>query len=147
MADIRLAKNFLLCEFTASAIADKRGINNVPDGHALHNLRKLAEALQVVRNSLKNPMFISSGYRCDALNKAVGGSATSAHLTGNAADFICPKFGSPKDVIRHILTLSLPFDQLIYEGTWVHFGLFSNSGQQREQVLTYKNGLYIKGLL
>ena len=83
---MQLTKNFSLAELTASQIAERKGINNVPEGTALDNLKRLAELLQECRDLLAVPIYINSGYRCLALNQAVGSSSTSQHLKGCAAD-------------------------------------------------------------
>ena len=79
---------------------------------------------------------INSGYRCDALNKKIGGSTTSAHSFGLAADFVCSDFGSPLAICRKIVASNITFDQLIWEGTWAHIGLAAEGVKPRMQVLT-----------
>ena len=87
---------------------------------------------------------VSSGYRSRALNRAVGGSRTSAHLRGQAIDFNCFGFGAPLEVCRLIANSSLPFDQLIEEGSWCHI---SFDPRLQRQVLTRRpNGDYALGL-
>lgn len=146
--DLRLSPHFLLSEFTRSATAESRGIENRPGPEHYANLRQLAAALERVRSVLgDNPIIISSGYRSPALNRAVGGSATSDHANGLAADFTCPGFGSVQAVCEAIIAAGIPFDQLIYEQgntEWVHLGI----GQQmRRQALSWspKAG-YVKGI-
>jgi zinc D-Ala-D-Ala carboxypeptidase len=67
------------------------------------------------------------------VNRAVGGSAISAHCNGDADDFIVPEFGTPQQVAKRIRDAGIPFDQLIFEGTWVHI---SFARAMRGQVLT-----------
>jgi putative chitinase len=87
---------------------------------------------------------VSSGYRGRALNRAVGGSRTSAHLSGHAVDFNCYGFGDPLAVCRAIAGSDLAFDQLIEEGSWVHI---SFDPRMRRQVLTHRpDGGYRLGL-
>lgn len=82
-----LSKNFTLEELTRSNTAHRLGIMNEPVGDALVNLRRLAtELLQPVREAWGRPIIVSSGYRCDALNRAVGGVKNSDHIYGCAAD-------------------------------------------------------------
>lgn len=82
-----LSKNFSLAELTKSATATRKGIDNTPDAKITERLRRLAtEVLQPLRDAFGEPIVVSSGYRCPALNKAVGGSATSQHMQGTAAD-------------------------------------------------------------
>jgi len=134
---MRLSPNFFLSELTTSEMAERRGIDNQPDAMALANLFKVAALLEEVRALLGNkPISPSSGYRAPALNKAVGGSDTSDHMTGEAVDFRCPSFGNPADVARAIAASGVKFGQLIFEGTWVHISLPNRAKNQ--EVLTAK---------
>jgi hypothetical protein len=132
--------NFALDEFTASQEATRHNINNTPSAKVVENLRMLATLLEQVRELLgSNSIRISSGYRCLALNQHIGSSHTSAHIFGYAADFTCPSFGSPITVAKKIAESNLKFDQLIYEGTWIHI---SCDPKNRRQLLTatFKGG-------
>jgi len=154
MSGMYITRNFSYEELTASQEAVRRGIfNEVPD-ELWGNLHFLAEQLQIVRAILDNKtILVSSGYRCPELNKAIGGAKDSAHMKCLAADFTCPRFGTPYQIIETIVRASgFEFDQLIHEfGRWVHIG-FSES-TPRKQVLTAvrdpeRNATrYIPGLL
>lgn len=136
-----LTAHFTLEELTASDTARRRGIDNTPAAAVRANLHRTAETLERVRDLLGGrPVIVTSGYRAAALNRAVGGVPNSAHLSGLAADFICPKFGAPLDICRAISASSIEFDQLIQEGTWVHIGLAANGAKSRRQVLTASFG-------
>ncbi len=103
--------------------------------------------LERVRACLGFPMKILSGYRCDALNEAIGGVRNSQHVTGEACDFICPEFGTPRDVCLFLSQWMrvLGIDQLIYEGKWVHV---SFTGMPRHMALTWKiDGGYQPGIV
>ena len=128
-----LSEHFTLQELCASDVALRKGIDNTPPADIVANLTELAVILERVRELLGVPMHINSGYRSPKLNSVVGGSTTSAHMTGQAADFIAPQFGTPKEIAIEIAASDIPFDQLIMEGTWVHFGI---RGDMRRQVLT-----------
>ena len=117
---MKLSEYFTLSELTASQTAARRGINNVPNGAHLDALKQTAAAMDKVRKLLGAPVIVSSGYRSPALNKAVGGSSSSAHCRGEAVDFTAPSFGTPREVCKAIINSGIVFDQLIYEGTWVH---------------------------
>lgn len=130
---MNLSKHFTLAELTHSDMAARRGIDNTPTGHALENLKRLAATLEEIRQLLGVPVVVSSGYRSPSVNKAVGGSTVSAHCDGLAADFIAPGFGTPQEVARAIRDSGIKFDQLIFEGTWVHVSV---SPKMRRQVLT-----------
>jgi hypothetical protein len=149
----RLSPHFTLAELTVSNAGVRAGLRNVPVGTALENLRRLAEALERVRALLFNaPILISSGYRSPAINSLIGGSLSSAHMRGLAADFIAPKYGRPKAIAEAIRDSEIPFDQLIFEGTWVHFAIAEAGAQPRRDVLTAQfrgagqKTLYLKGI-
>lgn len=142
---IMLSPHFSLDELLVSETGARLGINNIPPAKLMPNLENTALKLEAIRALLGNKgVVVVSGYRCPALNKAVKGSNTSAHMTGEAADFICPKYGSPLDICKAIANSSLIYDQLIYEfGSWVHVGF---SATPRKQILTIdkygtRNGL------
>jgi zinc D-Ala-D-Ala carboxypeptidase len=134
---MQLTEHFSLAELTASATAAQQGIDNTPSAVIVKNLTRTAQILERVRVLLGSvPMRVSSGYRCPALNAAVGGVRDSAHLNGLAADFVCPGFGTPLQICRRLESLGVDFDQLIQEGTWVHIGLATDGVKPRRQVLT-----------
>jgi len=144
---MNLTPHFTLEELTASQTALRRGIDNTPTPRVVANLTRVAKLLEQVRKAVGGPVTVSSGYRSRDLNKAVGGAAGSAHVEGLAADILAPGW-TPLKLAQTIRAASIEFDQLIYEGTWVHIGL-SNS-PLRGEVLTahFDNGSvsYSKGL-
>jgi len=111
----------------------RKGLDNTPPTDAVANLTELAGYLEAVRVLLGVPIHINSAYRSPKVNAAVGGSTTSAHMTGQAADFVAPSFGTPQEIAKAIEASDIQFDQVIAEGTWVHFGI---RGDMRRQVLT-----------
>jgi hypothetical protein len=125
--------HFSMSELTASDTAVRLGIDNTPSAEIVANLEVLAIGLEDVRDILGYPMRISSGYRCPKLNTVVKGSKTSAHMDGFAADFTCPAFGTPLEVVKAIERSPVMFDQCIQEGAWVHI---SFDPRERRQVLT-----------
>lgn len=136
-----LTPHFTLEEFTASQTASRMGISNVPTGPEYDNVKRCAETMEQVRTLLGNkPILISSGYRSPQVNAAVGGSSTSAHMSGLACDFTCPGFGTPKEICLMLQPYmgQLKIDQLIYEyGDWVHLGL--SVGDARCMAMTIDN--------
>lgn len=86
--------------------------------------------LDPLRRHLGRSVEISSGFRSDAVNRAVGGSSTSRHLTGEAADLKVSGL-SPEAVAATILALGLPVDQVIDEGGWTHVGIALNRAMRR----------------
>lgn len=132
---MNLSPHFSLAELTGSQVATRQGIDNTPVPAIIANLTRLAMLLEQVRALVGAPITISSGYRSPALNKAVGGASNSAHVLGLAADISTNKL-APKALAMLIRQSGILFDQLIYEGTWVHIGL--SAGAPRRQVLTAK---------
>jgi zinc D-Ala-D-Ala carboxypeptidase len=120
--DVQLSANFLLSEMLDSATARKKVISNEPTPEVIENLRKLCnEGLEPIRSQV-GPIEINSGYRSPALNAAVRGSASSAHCFGLAAD-LDPVRCNWRQLMDAIIKSGVKFDQLIFEHTWVHFGL------------------------
>lgn len=137
---MKLTEHFTLDELIFSEFAARRGIDNQPSGAVLESLRMLANGLERVRAVLNVPIHISSGYRCGPLNLAIGGARNSAHVTGFAADFIAPKFGSPLEVCKQIAASAIDFDQLIHEGgRWVHIS-FAPTMRREVLTATFVNG-------
>jgi hypothetical protein len=119
--DQQLSPHFKLSEMLDSGTGRSKGISNEPTPEIVENLRKLCnEALEPIR-ALIGPMHVNSGYRADEINKAVGGSLTSAHSHGLAAD-IKPLKVSRKQMCDAITKAGLKLDQVICEPTWVHVG-------------------------
>jgi hypothetical protein len=115
---MRLSKHFTLAELTAT----NKPFDNVPTPEALYKLQALArwtlDPIRVRWGALR----VNSGYRSPEVNKACGGAATSAHLYGCAADVV-PVEASLDEVYTWIAASTVPFDQLIHEGSWLHIGI------------------------
>lgn len=133
---MRLGRNFTLDEMIRSDTARKKGYAEqyTPPDEVVENLRLLVEnVLQPARDKLNEAITVTSGYRCDRLNKAVGGAPTSQHRFGQAADLVASSNAKLFEALR-----STPFDQLIWEfgdadqPAWVHV---SYSERHRRQVL------------
>lgn len=146
---MQLSDNFTLEEFIASSTAARLGIDNTPTEQIIDNLKQIANLMEQVRVYLGHPIYIDSGYRCAALNQAVGGQPTSRHVQGLAADFKCPQYGSPLDVASYLSTCDLIYDQLILEfyspqgQGWTHLGLGQNP---RQQILTINSSGVFTGI-
>lgn len=121
---MKLSQNFSLDEFLISQTAERHGISMEPPPEVVENLRRLCvTVLQPLRNAVGASIHISSGYRPEELNTLIGGSATSQHRFGNAADFTVAGW-TPLAVAQLIVELELPYDQVIHEfGRWVHVGI------------------------
>ena len=126
---------FTINELIKSATAKQKGIKNIPSKEEEQNIIALINnILDPLRKAYRKPIIVTSGYRCKALNKAIGGAKTSQHQYGYAAD-IRSVFDS-KEENKKIFELakSLPFDQLIDEHNydWIHI---SYSPKNRRQIL------------
>jgi hypothetical protein len=144
-----LSENFTLDEFIFSQTAARLGIDNTPPPPVLANLKRLAQALEVVRAALGGaPILISSGYRSPALNKAVKGARNSAHVLGLAVDFTAPRFGTVLQTAKAAAASGVAFDQIIHEfGRWVHLAIPAQDQQARTETLTIQvAGVYVPGL-
>ena len=134
-----LSANFTLQEFAKSDMAAKKGIDNNPGEKEIKALEALCKnILQPLRDKLDKPVKVSSGYRCPALNQAVGGAPNSQHAKGEAADIFVPGM-SARDVFNIMRTMGIPFDQLILYPSFVHVS-YSVNREKRQQVL-YANGV------
>lgn len=138
-----MCKYFNYKEMCASSTAKRLGINNEPNGEIKCHLKELMEVLDLVREAWGSAIVVNSGYRCEELNKAVGGSRTSAHLTGYAVD-MHPVNGQNKKFHRFVeqflLERGIGFDQLIneYDYSWTHLGLKNKDGNQRRMSFSIK---------
>jgi hypothetical protein len=97
----------------------------------------------------KNPIVVTSWYRCPELNAAVGSKPTSQHIKGQAVDWICPSFGTPAQTALACREQAdfIEFDQLIFEHGWIHTSFTIPGIKPRNQVLTLlKGGTYAQGL-
>jgi hypothetical protein len=138
---MKLSPHFELSEFTISDTALRTGIANIPSPHVMANLKTLAEGLEQIRALLGQPIFITSGYRSPTLNRFIGGSQSSAHCLGFAADFKCPAFGKPVDIVAKIKDSGIKYDELFNEGnTWVHFSVAPQMRQKTLHVLFDNKG-------
>ncbi len=133
-------KYFTVAEFVRSEMADRRGIDNKLPKELLPNVKALVDnVLDPLREAYGKPVTVTSGYRCSALNKAVGGSATSQHMVGQAADVTAGSRKENKRLFYLIQELGLDFDQEIWEKgnsegpDWVHVSY--REGNNRKQVL------------
>jgi len=129
-----------------SATAKRQGIDNKPNAVELARIEDTARRMGRIRSLLGNrPVQVTSWFRCEALNAAVGGVPDSAHRLGYAVDFVCPSYGTPLNIARRLVAARVAFDQLIYEyGRWVHV---SFDPQMRGEVLTAMPSGYARGLV
>jgi hypothetical protein len=144
---------FTLDEFLVSQTAIRHGIDMTPPPEVEANIERLIkEILHPLREALDSPIMINSGYRPEDLNSLIGGSKTSAHRFGCAAD-VRSNRASALDLCNLVVELDLLFDQVIHEfGSWMHVGIRWDDRPPRKQTLTayrnfngktaYQGGLY-----
>lgn len=152
---MNLTDHFTLEELSQSDTAVRMGIDNAPPPDVVPHLVVLAQGLEEVREALGGkPLHVNSGFRGEALErelcardfyrwcKAHGKQAVTAwgeyfarkgHPKGYCADFTCPSFGTPVEIVRKIKAAGIKVDQLIEEGTWVHI---SFDPRMRGQIMT-----------
>ena len=107
---MQLSKNFHLFELIVSQTAARAGLDNRPNMQAQKNLDRLCDTvLQPLRDAIGKPIIVTSGYRSPEVNRRVGGSSTSAHCYGCAADIHVPGMSS-LELMRKIHGLKLPVD-------------------------------------
>jgi len=136
---MNLSEHFTLEELVFSEVALRKGLDNVPSmtqtvclGNLCHSLLEPARALLGV------PLRIHSGYRSPAVNEAVGGAVTSAHIDGRAADFV-PIDLPLLNAFHALRTSPLPYDQIIQEcgpSGWIHMAVALPGNSPRREALT-----------
>lgn len=146
MKRIKLTDHFYLHEFTRSQTAARYGISNVPTENAMDNIIALCQnVLEPIRTNFNAPVSISSGYRAPKLNRKIGGSSTSQHMIGEAADFSVHgkelndvfnwiAFGMKTDDGEQCIEPRpvVEFDQVIFEfGRWIHVSYKRNEPNRR----------------
>lgn len=116
-------KYFTIEELTRSTTARLRGIDNTPSQQVIDNLNALVDnLLDPLREAWGKPLHVNSGYRCRALNKAVGGVPASQHMRGEAADITAGSKDANRELYSLLKRLNLPVDQAINEKdfSWIH---------------------------
>jgi len=149
---MNLSKHLTLGEAIRSETAKRLGIDNSPTPEHLENLQAIAEAIfEPCRTFVGRPLAVTSGYRSQALNKAIkGASPTSDHCRGAALDLDCDVFGgSNRDLFFFILD-NLEFGQLIWEfggepdsstetnPDWVHCSYYLDRPNKKQVLQAYK---------
>ena len=122
---MKLTDHFTLSELVRSPTAQERGIVNTLPIQYLQNLKTLCVSiLEPLRKHHGAPVIVTSGYRCPALNRAVGGATRSYHLQGRAADII-PAKGNRRQILNEWYSFlkTLHPKELIHEGTWLHVAI------------------------
>lgn len=142
----KLTEHFTLEELTVSPTAKKLGIPNTPTAAHIENMKYCCEKiLEPVRAHFGKPVQINSSYRAPAVNKAVGGSATSQHVNGQAIDFEIP--GVDNKTVADWVADNLEFDQVILEfytagdknSGWVHASIKKEGGNRKQRLVASKS--------
>jgi hypothetical protein len=152
---MQLTNNFSLKELTTSETAIRKGLDNTPDEAAIANLKTLAEnILQPVREHYKKVVRVNSGYRAPEVNASVGGSKTSDHCKGQAADIEIDGVANG-DLAKHIVD-NYKFTQVILEfytkgipdSGWVHVSYDANNLKCQVLTAVKQDGktVYLPGL-
>jgi zinc D-Ala-D-Ala carboxypeptidase len=134
---MRISKHISIEEATLSPTALRLGIDNTPNEDVLVNMKLVAErCFEPIRNWYGKPIKVNSFYRCDALNKAVKGSATSQHVQGKAMD-ISTGTKAENKLIYEWAKNNLIFDQLIneYDYAWVHISYNKNNNRNQTLII------------
>jgi zinc D-Ala-D-Ala carboxypeptidase len=140
---VKLSEHFTLAEFVESETAEDRGIDNGLPPELMLEAHRTCYLLEAIRARLGGvPIILTSGYRCLALNRAIGSDDSSDHLKAMAADFKAPAFGTPFQVAKALEPLvdELAIGQLIHEfGGWVHVST-RRTAKPVNRILTYARG-------
>ena len=151
---MKLSANFTVDELCKSEVAIRRSIDNTPTETIISNLQALVlNVLQPIRNS-RGPITINSGYRSPAVNVAVGGSPTSYHCLGMAADIEIANYDNK--MLAKFIEQNFKFTQLILEfyedgqpsSGWVHVSFDPNDLKCQCLRAVKQNGktVYLKGI-
>lgn len=138
-----MTPHFSLAEFTASDTAARLGIDNSLPDELRDNAMKTLQMMERIRLHINAPITITSGYRCEALNRAIGSKPGSDHTLAFAVDFKAPKAGTPAEIAKSLgLVIDmLGIGQLILEfGSWVHVSYCSPSKAINRIITIDKNG-------
>lgn len=153
---MNLTKNFTLAEMTKSETALRHGMDNIPGDVEITNLKTLCEkVLQPVRDHYAKGVKVNSGFRAPAVNQKVGGSPTSDHCKGQAADIEIPSV--PNAELAQWISDNLEYTQLILEfytpgvpdSGWVHVSYDPANLKKQNLTAVKRDGktVYLQGLV
>ncbi len=143
----RISKHISYKEATHSDYAKQYSITNKPKKEHIENMELIAEKVfEPLREWVGGPIKVNSMFRCSELNKGIGGSYKSSHLTGNAMDITSLGKKSNKEMFDYIRE-NLDFDQLIWEfgledPKWIHVSYVNKKDNRKQVLVTRKRGLY-----
>jgi zinc D-Ala-D-Ala carboxypeptidase len=153
---MNLSHNFTLQELIKSHEAVRKGLDNAPSPEIISNLQELSNmVLQPVRDHFGKSVTVNSGYRSPEVNTAVGGSKTSDHCKGQAADIEI--VGVPNAELAEWIRDNLVFTQVILEfytqgvpdSGWVHVSYDPANLKKQSLTAVKQNGktVYLQGLV
>jgi zinc D-Ala-D-Ala carboxypeptidase len=153
---MNLTTNFSLAEMVKSDTALRHDMDNTPGEKEIENLKRLAEKiLQPIREHYQRGVKVNSGYRAPEVNQKAGGSRTSDHCKGQAADIEIP--GVPNADLAQWITENLDFTQVILEfytqgvpdSGWVHVSYDPENLKKQALTAVKQNGktVYLPGLV
>ncbi len=114
------SEHFTFDELVASETADRHGLKNEPPLAVMDNLQNLCYYLEVIRHRFGHPVKITSGYRCEELNRLVKGVPESKHIQGLAADITSPYLLELNSVVK---SLKLPYSYINLDKHYIHFNI------------------------
>lgn len=126
------------------------GLSNIPTEEEWKRIENTAQNMEIVRAILqRRPITINSWFRSAAVNTRVGGTERSEHRMGAAVDFTCPRYGTPLEICKTLVLYShiANYNQLIYEGGWVHISFPPDGILGKREALTLRNKGYLKGII
>jgi hypothetical protein len=143
---MKLSDNLLLAEVIKSNTAIKYGIDNSPTEEHLENLKAIAQdVFQPLREHFGKAIYVSSGYRSEALNERIGGSSTSQHCKGEALDLDAQVYGGLTNAqLFSYIEEWIVFDQLIWEfgsntePDWIHVSYKKEGNNRGQKLVAYK---------
>lgn len=142
---MNLTKNFTLEEFTKSSIAKNHKIDNTPNDTELFYLQELAYVLQKIRDEYQKPIIISSGFRCEKLNKIVKGAKNSDHRYGAAVDIhsLSDNKTDNKELFDLIVKMATT-DQIVlrqiineYDYDWIHISINNEFNKRKKNEILF----------
>lgn len=126
------------------------GLANIPTPEEWQRIENTAYNMEIVRAILqRKPIRINSWFRSQAVNSRVGGTEKSEHRLGAAVDFTCAGYGTPLEICKTLVLYShiANYNQLIYEGGWVHISFPPDGILGKREALTLRNKGYLKGII
>ena len=143
---MKLSRNLRLAEMIRSESAKRLGISNQPTEEHIENMKRLAMMVfEPIRARFDTPIYISSGYRSERLNRAIKGAANSQHCTGEAIDIDMDGSSIITNAdVFHYIKDNLEFDQLIWEfgddknPDWVHVS-YKDEGNRKQVLVAYRD--------